>query len=78
MITDHEQNIWIGSLYGGAFNMKDREVLATYDTSDGLSTEKVFGLFESSDQTLWLLTTDYGFHGVRAKKHCEFFPPHIE
>lgn len=63
LLEDHQGNIWASTISRGVFcmdrHLKIRRFGYSSSAKDGLTNNKVNGIFESSDHTIWM-TTDGG------------------
>ncbi|WP_439183337.1 hybrid sensor histidine kinase/response regulator transcription factor [Carboxylicivirga taeanensis] len=69
IFLDEYSNMWLGTVNGGAFNLK--EVCATsfsdvpWGNTNGLSSQTVLSLFAESDNTVWVGTDGGGINKYR-------------
>ena len=69
VIEDHDGYIWIGTDRG--LTRFDGDEFKVFSKQEGLNENVIFDIFESPDQTLWVL----GFHTVYySKDHKTFYP----
>ena len=57
MISDHDGNLWVGTLGKGIFRIHDN-VVDHYQQMDGLSSDSVLALFEDREGIVWAITTN--------------------
>jgi ligand-binding sensor domain-containing protein/AraC-like DNA-binding protein len=64
LYKDYHENLWIGSVRGGAINVKDSYIRTYQDVvfhhSGGLTEKSVTGLYEEEDGRLWIGTDGGG------------------
>jgi signal transduction histidine kinase/ligand-binding sensor domain-containing protein len=56
MISDHDGNLWVGTLGKGIFRIHDN-VVDHYQQMDGLSSDTVLDLFEDREGIVWAVTS---------------------
>lgn len=64
MISDSEGDIWIATTNNGLFEMRGREVLSHYNTSNGLLSNRVYGLAVDSNNDIWAASLEKGFYRI--------------
>src|SRR5271157_2577888 len=57
MISDHDGNLWVGTLGKGIFRIHDN-VVDHYQQTDGLSSDTVLDLFEDREGIVWAVTSN--------------------
>jgi signal transduction histidine kinase/ligand-binding sensor domain-containing protein len=57
MMEDSDKNLWITTTGNGIYRIHGQAV-DHFGKADGLSSDTVFGLYESNDGTIWVATSD--------------------
>src|SRR5271157_2034999 len=57
MISDHDGNLWVGTIGKGIFRIHD-DVVDHYQQTDGLSSDSVLALFEDREGIVWAVTSN--------------------
>jgi ligand-binding sensor domain-containing protein/serine phosphatase RsbU (regulator of sigma subunit) len=63
LYIDHENNVWTGS--NGGLSVLRGESFVTFTTSDGLVGNKIWGICQTTDRSLWLGTIGEGLSVVK-------------
>jgi PAS domain S-box-containing protein len=66
IIEDSKGNLWIGTFGDGLYRCSPDELfnngkITRFTTEDGLGTNKIQGLLESKDGTIWVGTAEHGY-----------------
>jgi hypothetical protein len=57
LLRDRDGGLWIGTLTHGLFHLHQGRV-GKFNRTDGLSGDRIHGLFEDREENIWVSTTD--------------------
>ncbi len=58
ILTDQEENLWLGTDKGAIYMDKDLKTTTILDAADGLTNLNVVGILEDADENIWFSTYD--------------------
>ncbi|RKN82516.1 sensor histidine kinase [Ulvibacterium marinum] len=58
VLTDQEENLWLGTDKGAVYIDKDLKTTTVLDGADGLTNLNVVGILEDADENIWFSTYD--------------------
>jgi len=66
LLSDHDNNLWIGTLNHGLYRILGRKV-DHFGSADGLSSDSVYQVYQDREGTLWCVTSKGidAFHDIR-------------
>ncbi|MFT5306106.1 MAG: ligand-binding sensor domain-containing protein [Flavobacteriales bacterium] len=69
MVIDHNHRIWLGTK-GGGLCFFDGKRFKLFKNNDEFTEDKIFSLYEDTDETLWIGTSNglYSFDGIHFKR----------